>query len=287
MILNKFKFIINSLKSILLSCQLIPLLYELNLDNNQHNRRLSSDNPFFKDIKRYSLFSQSDEDSIIDEITNRLEIKAGRFIELGVGDGLQNNTLNLLANSWQGIWVGGEDIAFNHGAKLKFLKKWITKDNIFEILNNEIKDIESKYCIDLLSIDLDGNDYHIWQTLLSRGVHPKILVAEFNGLLGPKAEWIMPYQKDFFWKKYRSMYFGASFNSFLKLFKKFNYIPICCNTDTGVNLFMVEKEFENKFQELINLDPIKIYESPHYLLSKGNNLHKSSSRLASSISKLF
>ena len=282
MVISKLKYIITSLKSFLISSQVIPLLYEVELENHQDTRRSNSKNPFFTKIKRYSLFSQSDEDSIIDEIIERLNIRDGKFLELGVGNGLQNNTLNLLSQNWSGYWIGAEELAFNPGSKLKFLKKWITKDNILKILKNEINNITEKYSIDLISIDLDGNDYYIWESLLSKGVHPKIIVSEYNGLLGPKAEWIMPYQENFFWKKYRSMYFGASFKSYLKLFEKFNYFPICCNTDTGVNIFLVEKEFEDHFKEVLNLKENLIYESPYYLLSKGKKIHKPSSRLASS-----
>src|SRR5947209_3607764 len=52
-------------------------------------------------------FSQADEDGITLEIIKRLGIKTGTFAELGVGNGLENNTLILLANGWRGFWIGG------------------------------------------------------------------------------------------------------------------------------------------------------------------------------------
>ena len=48
------------------------------------------------------------------EIVKRLGITAGTFAELGVGGGLENNTLILLANGWRGFWIGKEDLAFDH-----------------------------------------------------------------------------------------------------------------------------------------------------------------------------
>ncbi len=265
----------------------MPIRYEMELEKHYASRRKDSKNPFLHSIKRYSLFSQSDEDSIIDEIIKRLDIKKGNFLELGVGDGLQNNTLNLLSKSWEGIWIGGEDIVFEEGSKLKFFKKWITKDNIADFLKSCKKNINQKFDIDLLSIDLDGNDYHIWKALLNDGIHPKILVAEYNGIFGPEAEWIMPYEENFNWKSSRSMYFGASFQSLVNLFKKYNYFPICCNSDTGVNLFLVDEEFKDRFPETSLIEERLIYEVPHYSVTHGKKLHKGSPRLAASLSSQY
>ena len=284
MFFNKIKFIFNSLKSLIISFKLMPNFYEIELEKHYVSRRKDSKNPFFSSIKRYSLFSQSDEDSIIDEVIKRLEIQKGSFLELGVGNGLQNNTLNLLSKSWEGIWVGAEDLVFEEGSRLKFFKKWITKDNIVDFLKSCNKNINKKFELDLISIDLDGNDYHIWEAILNYGVHPKIIVAEYNGIFGPEAEWIMPYEEKFNWKLSRSMYFGASYKSLINLFKTFNYLPVCCNSDTGVNLFLVEEKFRDRFPEILATDERLIYESPNYSISSNYKLHKSSPRLAASLS---
>ena len=103
-------------------------------------------------------------------------MKKGKFIELRVGNGLQNNTLNLLSKGWDGLWIGAEDIAFKEGRRLRFLKKCITIENILEILKESKLEIDKKLEIDLLSIDLDGNDYFIWEELLKGGIHLKILI---------------------------------------------------------------------------------------------------------------
>ena len=49
------------------------------------------------------MFSQSDEDGITIEILKRLKMGKGFFLELGVGDGTENNSLLLLAMGWKGI----------------------------------------------------------------------------------------------------------------------------------------------------------------------------------------
>ena len=268
---------------------LFPVLFEIFLESHYQKRRDISRNPFLKSFKRYSIFSQSDEDSIIDEITKRMGITKGKFIELGVGNGKQNNTLSLLAQGWKGLWIGNEEIIFKPRKNLKFINSWITKENINQIISPNLSFFNSEIdCknndIDLLSIDLDGNDYYIWDRILSSGVNPKIVIAEYNGTLGPRANWIMPYQEFNDWKSRKDNYFGASFLSLVNLFKKYNYFPVCCNSDTGVNLFLVKENFKIKFKEIQNLQLDDIYESPHYALSIFNKTHKFSELILREIS---
>ena len=116
-------------------------------------------------------FSQSDEDGITLEIFKRLNnLKSGFFLELGVGDGTENNTLILLSLGWKGVWVGGSDLAFETSSskKLKFYKNWITVENILSIVNKGLNHLKVKE-LDLISVDLDGNDFHIVEKILHSG----------------------------------------------------------------------------------------------------------------------
>jgi len=254
---------------------LLPVFSEIFLENHYERRRERSKNPFLKSFKRYSNFSQTDEDSIVDEIIKRLEIYKGNFIELGVGNGSENNTLNLLAQGWKGLWIGNEELIFKPGKNLKFIKSWITKENINKIIYSNINFFHSKdNNVDLLSVDLDGNDYYIWESILSSGFNPKIIIAEYNGSFGPRAFWQMPYNETNNWKLRKDNYYGASFLSLVKLFKKYNYFPVCCNSDTGVNVFLVKNNYKIKFEEIQSIQLDDIFESPHYALSIFNKTHK-------------
>src|SRR5438270_13263720 len=52
----------------------------------------------------YRVFSQNDEDGMVAEIFSRIGVTNATFVEIGVGDGTECNTLNLLALGWRGTW---------------------------------------------------------------------------------------------------------------------------------------------------------------------------------------
>ena len=206
------------------------------------------DQPRYKDDKRllkygFKAYSQADEDGIIQEIFQRIGVTNKTFIEIGVGDGLENNTLFLLLKGWKGFWVDGDlkNIKAIHN-KFLFLKDsgrlsikqvWIDKDNIDSLIN----DFGLPQEIDLLSIDIDGNDYHVFKNIVS--LNPRVVVIEYNAKLPPPVKWVMAYNQCH--KKTNTDYFGASLKSFEYLFQKKGYLLVGCNI-AGVNAFFVRKD---------------------------------------------
>ena len=53
----------------------------------------------------YKVFSQQDEDGIIDEIFNRIGSGGKKFVEMGLETGIECNTANLLLQDWSGLWI--------------------------------------------------------------------------------------------------------------------------------------------------------------------------------------
>jgi hypothetical protein len=85
------------------------------------------------------IFSQTDEDGITIEILRRINfLTNGTFIEMGVGNGTENNTLILKAMGWSGVWIGKENLSFNlkKNKKFSFLRNYINLDNIIIYRNN-------------------------------------------------------------------------------------------------------------------------------------------------------
>lgn len=207
--------------------------------------RLRSENPLVKTGS--SFFSQFDEDAIISNILSRLNIKgSGNFIELGVGDGLQNNTLNLLFQNFSGTWIGGQNLAFDTRAafqeRLKFNKAWITIDYL-----DEHQSIFLERSTDVFSMDLDGNDWHFAKFLLEHNFRPIVWVQEYNANIPPLSHWRMNYRSTHTWKG--GMNWGASLGEYTNLLGQYGYKLVACNA-TGVNSFFIRSDFAQNFSDI-------------------------------------
>jgi hypothetical protein len=194
-------------------------------------------------------YSQSDEDGLTLEIIKRIGISNGVFAEFGVGDGKENNTLILLGLNWRGFWCGGENLAFNipNNSRLLYYKKWINKENICSLMKDGMQDLDEK-TVDLISLDLDGNDLYFCENLLENGYKPKVFIVEYNAKFPPPVEFSIDYDPNHIWDD--SDYQGASLQSFANLFEKFEYSLICCNAATGANAFFVQNIYSDLFPEV-------------------------------------
>jgi hypothetical protein len=212
-------------------------------------------------------YSQTDEDGITLEILRRINcLQNGTYAEYGVGDGTENNTLILAALGWRGFWVGGQALRPNlnegRGDKFQYLRDWITLDNLLPITKKCLKAID-RDTIDVISLDLDGNDIHFIRSLLKSGLRPKLFLAEYNAKFPPPIEFEIAYDPNHSWK--RDDYFGASLASQAKLFASFNYSLICCNTHTGANAFYIDSQYSRHFDD-VPRDINEIYVGPRYTL---------------------
>jgi hypothetical protein len=201
------------------------------------------DNPLCLERYGYKVYSQNDEDGIIREIFNRIGEKRRTFVEFGVEDGIESNTHYLLLKGWSGLWIEGSKKAvkkinakFSEPIKngsLRIVCGFITSENINELIN--ASGIAGE--IDLLSVDIDGNDYHVLRNITE--INPRVIVAEYNGMLPPDFEWVMPYNPNHVWNK--DDYCGASLLSFEKMLDEKGYVLVGTNL-TGVNAFFVRKD---------------------------------------------
>lgn len=155
-------------------------------------------NPLTARPRRY--WSQSDEDGILAEILLRLPAGGQTFLEFGVDDGRENNTMALLAQRWRGVWVGAQELAFDPvgSPRLRYLREWVTLASLPGIVA-QVRAVLGSDSPTVLSLDLDGNDYHFTEALLESGVLPDVWVGEYNGRIPVGAEWFMPYLAEAEW----------------------------------------------------------------------------------------
>lgn len=201
----------------------------------------------------FQVFSQRGEDGIIQYIINQLEIPNRIFIEFGVENYTESNTRFLLMNNhWGGLVIDSskENIRF---IKEDFIywkydiiadHSFITRDNI----NQLIRKYTSIEDIGLLSVDVDGNDYWIWEAI--DVVNPRVVVCEYNSIFGPSKRVSVPYAENFEKTKahYSNLYFGASLGAFCYLAEKKGY-DFIGTAGAGVNAFFVRKDLSSPFRK--------------------------------------
>jgi hypothetical protein len=200
------------------------------------------------------VFSQNGEDGVIAEIFHRIGTESRFFVEFGAGAGREGNSV-LLADvyAWCGLFIEGSEDRFAE-LEYKYLaidrvttrNDMVTAENIEDILSTSGVPVS----FDLLSIDIDSNDYWVWQAI--SGYRPRVVVCEYNGELDPSAALTQPYRPDSGWD--RTNYFGASLRAVVDLARHKGYTLV--HTDlTGTNAFFVLDEFSDAFLDCMPVAP--------------------------------
>jgi hypothetical protein len=207
-------------------------------------RAATPDNPAACGFKVYS---QADEDGIIEEITRRIGIERGYFIEIGCGDGRENNSHYLLLKGWRGIWVDGD--ASNTAAiraalpldgRLRLVEQKVTRENVSTIPT--AAGSPDFGTLDLLSVDVDGNDLAIAEAVI-RAWSPKIIIGEYNAKFPYPVQQEVRYDPQHRWAG--DDYHGASLAAWVGRLKP-GYRLVACNL-AGTNAFFVRDDFAGLF----------------------------------------
>jgi hypothetical protein len=203
----------------------------------------------------FSIYSQFDEDGIIEWLIQRLPISSNRFVEFGVENYIESNTRFLLKNrNWKGLiidsnpshidYIKKDNIYWRHD--LTAICAFATPDKINELL----KDANFIDKIGILSIDAGGMDYWIWKVI--DVIDPDIVICEYNAVFGDLHAIVVPYQNNFESRKahYSGLYWGASTKAFELLALEKGYVLLGSNTG-GHNLFFLRKELFSLIDQYI------------------------------------
>jgi hypothetical protein len=197
----------------------------------------------------FKVFSQFGDDGIIQYLIARLEIppELASFVEFGVQDYSESNTRFLLLNdNWRGLVMDGDqgniesiqarDMYWRHD--LTALCRWIDRDNI----NGILEDSGFSGPIGILSIDIDGNDYWVWQRI--DAVQPVMVIAEYNSVFGARQAITVPYDPAFNRTRshYSNLYWGASLPALASLGRSKGYALVGSNI-AGNNAYFVHESY--------------------------------------------
>lgn len=194
--------------------------------------------------QEYRVFSQHREDGVIDYLLDSINDDIGTFVEFGFAPA-ECNCLNLAMNrNFSGLFMDGSEK--NCTAALEAYQalglNGIKIDNVFidkDNLNDLIRNAGISGEIDVLSLDVDGNDYWFWQVIDC--IDPRIVVIEYNATFGPDDAVTVPYNKDFVRYDVHSsgFYHGCSLAAIEHLGKQKGYRLLGAD-ETGVNAFLVK-----------------------------------------------
>jgi hypothetical protein len=209
----------------------------------------------FDDIG-FKCYSQNSEDGILLYIFSIIGTTNKVAVEICAGNGIECNSANLVVNhgwwallfdgSAENISVGTEFFRTNLRSFIRapwLVEAWITRDNVNDLIQNNYVSGE----IDLLTIDLDGNDYWIWNSL--DVIKPRVVVVECqSNNWGTERAVTIPYREDFVadFSEGGSTYCGASLPAFVNLGKKKGYRLVGVER-YGFNAFFIRDDIQSPF----------------------------------------
>lgn len=206
--------------------------------------------PDFKDTG-FRVFSQYEEDGKILFILSVIGMQNKTFVEIGSDDGINSNCANLALNfGYHGLFLDGNPRSIKRGTRFysKYPHPWmyaptfkcakVTAENI----NQLVSDAGLSGDIDLLSIDIDGNDYWVWDAL--KDVSPNVVIIETHVEFGMR-DIVVPYDPNYFFPGKHPVYHGASPIAMVKLAKKKGYRLVGAN-ELGFNLIFVKNGLGDK-----------------------------------------
>jgi hypothetical protein len=238
---------------------------------------------FLRD-REAKVYSQNGEDGFLLYILSKIGTTNKRFVEFGVEDGRECNTANLAINfGWNGLLLECDEKQVAKARQyykslqeikpdqVKIYRCFVTAENI----NHVLKLNEFDGSLDLLSIDIDGNDYWVWKAITV--VDPRVVVIEYNAILGNEKSLTAEYDPEFIrYKKHKSgLYHGASLNALTRLANSKGYGLVGCES-SGANAFFVRKEL---LSEQLKEVSVKEAYYPHYRRSKSETMAEQFARI--------
>lgn len=203
--------------------------------------------PIDFDVLSKSVYAQGAEELMLQRVFERVEPRRRFCVEFGAGDGLRNSNTALLLRErgWRGVMIEASDYRFQQlrahwggDERARIVHAKVLPDTV-ERLFEEAGVPED---LDLLSIDIDGNDYHVWRAI--ERYRPQVVVVEYNPYYEPPKRWVMKYNPDHTWDG--TSYYGASLESLAHLGHAKGYELLCCDRQ-GNNAFFVARDLYARF----------------------------------------
>ncbi|MDQ3739520.1 MAG: hypothetical protein M3389_01125 [Actinomycetota bacterium] len=205
--------------------------------------------PSYRDVG-FGVYCDADEDGILLFLLSVVGSGRKQLVELGSASADASNSSNLIVHhGWSGLLVDADEASVEN-ARLAYerlgviapamIGAWLTAENVDGLIREHGPSGE----VDLLSIDVDGNDYWLWRAIES--ITPRVVVIEYQDILGPERSVTIPYDPEFSLSRYevnatQNNYVGASLRAMVKLGEAKGYRLVATNS-YGFNAFFLRDD---------------------------------------------
>lgn len=197
----------------------------------------------------FRVYSQFGDDGIIQWLISHLDSLPKRFVEFGVEDYTEANTRFLMVNNgWRGLVMDGSKSNIERLRRRPWFWRcdlearacFLTRENVEE----QILSWANGHDIGILHIDVDGNDYWLWEAL--NRVQPSVVIMEYNAIFGAERAITVPYRADFarLSAHHSGQYYGASLEALTHLASAKGYALVGTNS-AGNNAYFVSRALLN------------------------------------------
>ena len=205
---------------------------------------------------RFRLLSQNQEDGILWSLFQQIGTTTKTFVELGSGATGGNAAMLAGEFGWTGLLVEGDqgkvEYAGRRFPRATAVCAWITPETVNDLLTQHGYTGE----VDLLSVDVDGVDYWVWQAITVCSA--RLVMLEYNSMFGPDRAVTVPYDPKFNRRDHRFCYYGASLSAMTQLSATKGYRLVAVEP-TGVNAFFLRNDVA---PEIPACDPAHVYRIP-------------------------
>jgi hypothetical protein len=192
-------------------------------------------------VERVRVSSQNEEDGVTLALLRGVGVARQRFAEIGCGQNGGNSGVLARELGWSGLMVDSSQSRIDLVARrfnperVRAVAKWVTREGIDDLLRKNGLEGE----IDFYSIDIDGNDYWVWEA--TTAIEPRVVVVEVNQRFGPDRAVTVPYDPHFDRHTHGAAYYGASLTAMVALGARKGYRLVAVEP-RGINAFFVRND---------------------------------------------
>jgi hypothetical protein len=221
--------------------------------------------------QRFRLASQNQEDGVTVALLKEIGVATRRFVEIGAGLSGGNSAFLAREWGWTGLMVDGSHARMEQVARrfpgVTAVGAWVTRENINDLITRNGFGGE----VDLFSVDIDGNDYWIWEAMTA--CSPRIVILEYNSMFGPDRAVTVPYDPQFDRRQHHTMYYGASLMACTRVSARKGYRLVAVEP-TGINAFFLRNDLAPHIPACDPQRAFRLLEKHDLLLKAGEDVFR-------------